>query len=168
MNDFPTLHSKSIITQIGLGFSKNDKILQFYVEDKNYALSRRSLKSNRLAYKGPRISINANKQTRIELIYTIRQFIDSEEDKQKKCRNYPNKDFSSYEMCDEHFVKEILKYEFNNTVPFWMSNDFGNVTVPYTLQWKIIDRGRVFNPVTKKCRLCLKEKWHIMFNTEAC
>lgn len=129
MNDFPTLHSKSIITQIGLGFSKNDKILQFYVEDKNYALSRRSLKSNRLAYKGPRISINANKQTRIELIYTIRQFIDSEEDKQKKCRNYPNKDFSSYEMCDEHFVKEILKYEFNNTVPFWMSNDFGNVTL---------------------------------------
>ena len=43
-----------------------------------------------------------------------------------------------------------------------------NPPIPYTLHWKIIDRGRVFNPVTKKCRLCLKEKWHIMFNPEAC
>ena len=41
-----------------------------------------------------------------------------------------------------------------------------NPPIPYTLQWKIIDRGRVFNPVTRKCRLCLKEKWHIMFNQE--
>ena len=39
--------------------------------------------------------------------------------------------------------------------------------VPYTLSWKIIDRGRVLNPVTKKCRLCLNEKWHILFNPDA-
>ena len=43
-----------------------------------------------------------------------------------------------------------------------------NPPIPYTLQWKIIDRGRIYNPVTKKCRLCLKEKWHIMFNPDAC
>ena len=42
-----------------------------------------------------------------------------------------------------------------------------NPPVPYTLTWKIIDRGRVFNPVTRKCRLCLKEKWHILFNPDA-
>ena len=73
--------------------------------------------------------MNLNKPTHIALVYTIRQFIDSEEDKQKKCRNYPNKDFSSYEMCDEHFIKEKLKNKFDNVVPFWMSSDYGNVTM---------------------------------------
>ena len=43
-----------------------------------------------------------------------------------------------------------------------------NPAIPYTLDWKIIDRGRIFNPVTKVCRLCLKEKWHIMHNPDAC
>ena len=38
-----------------------------------------------------------------------------------------------------------------------------NPAIPYTLDWRIIDRGRIFNPVTRVCRLCLKEKWHIMF-----
>ena len=43
-----------------------------------------------------------------------------------------------------------------------------NPAIPYTLDWRIIDRGRIFNPVTRVCRLCLKEKWHIMFNPDAC
>ena len=112
-----------------LGLPKNDKLLQFYVEDKKYTFTRRLLKSNRLAYKGPPISMNLNKPTHIGLVYTIKQFIDSEKDKQKKCRNYPNKEFSSYEMCDEHFIKEKLKNKFDNVVPFWMSSDYGNVTM---------------------------------------
>ena len=37
----------------------------------------------------------------------------------------------------------------------------------YNLKWKIIDRGRQFNPVTKICRLCSKEKFHILYNKEA-
>ena len=41
-----------------------------------------------------------------------------------------------------------------------------NPAVPYTLHWKIIDRGRIFNPITRVCRLCLKEKWHIMHNPD--
>ena len=38
--------------------------------------------------------------------------------------------------------------------------------VPYRIDWKILTRGRVFNPVTKTCRLCLKEKYFIMFKPE--
>ena len=94
------------------------------------------MKSNRLAYKGPPISMNLNKPTHIGLVYTIKQFIDSEKDKQKKCRNYPNKEFSSYEMCDEHFIKEKLKNEFDNVVPFWISNDYRNVTLSKKLGFK--------------------------------
>ena len=38
--------------------------------------------------------------------------------------------------------------------------------VPYEISWKILARGRVFNPVTKTCQLCLKEKYLIMFSPE--
>ena len=38
--------------------------------------------------------------------------------------------------------------------------------VPHTIKWKIIDKGKPFNPVTGICRLCLKEKYHILYNKE--
>ena len=37
---------------------------------------------------------------------------------------------------------------------------------PYTTSWRIIDRGKSFNPSTKSCQVCLKEKYHIMFSSE--
>ena len=39
--------------------------------------------------------------------------------------------------------------------------------IPYRIGWKIISRGKVFNPVTKSCRLCLKEKYFIMFQPQS-
>ena len=33
----------------------------------------------------------------------------------------------------------------------------------YTIDWGLLDRAPNFNPTTKKCRLCLKEKWYIMY-----
>ena len=38
---------------------------------------------------------------------------------------------------------------------------------PYDLSWEIISRARVFNPVTKCCQLCLREKYWIMFHPES-
>ena len=38
--------------------------------------------------------------------------------------------------------------------------------IQYGLSWKILTRGRVFNPVTKTCQLCLKEKFLIIFSPE--
>lgn len=34
--------------------------------------------------------------------------------------------------------------------------------IGYTLQWKIIDRGKPYTPESKICRLCLKEKYYIL------
>ena len=34
----------------------------------------------------------------------------------------------------------------------------------YILKWWVIDRGKAFNPISKSCDLCLKEKFHIMFS----
>ena len=38
--------------------------------------------------------------------------------------------------------------------------------IQYELSWKILARGRVFNPITKTCQLCLKEKYLIIFSPE--
>ena len=34
----------------------------------------------------------------------------------------------------------------------------------YDLKWMLIDRGKAFNPIQKKCKICLKDKFHIMYN----
>ena len=33
----------------------------------------------------------------------------------------------------------------------------------FELKWKILDRGEKLNPTNRKCNLCLKEKYHIIF-----
>ena len=37
----------------------------------------------------------------------------------------------------------------------------------YEISWKILDRGQPFSPVTEKCGLCAKEKFHILFNPKS-
>ena len=34
----------------------------------------------------------------------------------------------------------------------------------FDVDWDYIERATIFKPITKKCRLCLKEKYHIMYN----
>ena len=36
----------------------------------------------------------------------------------------------------------------------------------FNLSWNVIDRGKAFNPVTRRCNLCVKEKFHIIFQPE--
>ena len=36
----------------------------------------------------------------------------------------------------------------------------------FEIKWSLIDRSTAFNPITKKCRICLKEKYQIMYNGE--
>ena len=45
----------------------------------------------------------------------------------------------------------------------WKLEDEGK---KYKINWKIIDRGKKFNPSNRKCNLCLKEKFHIIFQPE--
>ena len=41
--------------------------------------------------------------------------------------------------------------------------DLKRKSLNFELKWKILDRGNVFDPTTRKCRLCLKEKYYIIF-----
>ena len=36
--------------------------------------------------------------------------------------------------------------------------------INHKFEWKVLGRAKSFNPVTGKCRLCLLEKYFIMFN----
>ena len=36
----------------------------------------------------------------------------------------------------------------------------------FTLTWSLLDRGPVYNPISKKCRLCLLEKFYIIFKKD--
>ena len=37
----------------------------------------------------------------------------------------------------------------------------------YDIKWEIMDRAPNFNPVSKKCRLCLKEVYYILFHPDS-
>ena len=38
--------------------------------------------------------------------------------------------------------------------------------IPYELSWKVLGKAKGFNPVTGVCRLCLLEKYCIMYNPQ--
>ena len=38
--------------------------------------------------------------------------------------------------------------------------------VPYNTKWSILSKAQTFNPVTKRCRLCLKEVYYILYKPE--
>ena len=45
----------------------------------------------------------------------------------------------------------------------WRLKDEGR---SYSIKWRIIDRGRTYRPSAKKCNLCLKEKYWLIFHPE--
>ena len=49
-----------------------------------------------------------------------------EEDKSKKCRNYPNTEYASYKECDDQYMRNICDRV--GLVPVWISKDFSEVT----------------------------------------
>ena len=55
------------------------------------------------------------------------------------------------------------KHEHETTLSshIWKLQDAG---ADYSIELSIIDNGRKFDPNTRKCMLCLKEKYHILFN----
>ena len=45
----------------------------------------------------------------------------------------------------------------------WEMKDRGE---SHDIEWELIDRASTFNPTTKKCLVCLKEKFHIMYSKD--
>ena len=63
------------------------------------------------------------------------------------------------------------KYSFNHrgensttlSMHLWKLKD---ENTDFTIKWNIIDRASEFNPTTRKCRLCDKEKYYIIFEPD--
>ena len=36
----------------------------------------------------------------------------------------------------------------------------------YNIMWRVLARARTYNPATKVCNLCSKEKYYIIFHSE--
>ena len=60
---------------------------------------------------------------------------------------------SSFRLRDEEHSTTLSSH-------IWKLEDEGK---QFRINWKIIDRGKKFNPSNRKCNLCLKEKFHIIF-----
>ena len=114
--------------QIFFGSVENVGITLNLIEQNRVAT--RTLLNNYLSYTGPLIEISdlSNEKGRqIELIVQLSQDIKTERDEESKCRNYPNKEYLSYNDCDQTFVQKIMKEKFS-IKPFWASQDLDNVT----------------------------------------
>ena len=45
-------------------------------------------------------------------------------------------------------------------------HELKNQNIEFNISWKIVDRGKPFSPVSSKCDLCTKEKYHIIFKSD--
>ena len=70
---------------------------------------------------------------------------------------------------DEHktnFNKKIDKRNPTKYTPSLYTHvwDLRDKGVAHTIEWEILDRGQTYSPVTRKCMVCLKEKYHILYS----
>lgn len=124
--------------QILFYFKKTPNLsVSLYFENKKRKVSSRILKSNVLSYVGPKFR-NSDLSIPIDMrvLLKISQNIDSEED-EKKCQNYPNKEYDSYLECDNiHFQKLIFNNAKNPLKPFWIYTNYSQVTKLAFCDWK--------------------------------
>ena len=122
---FPNLNPLSLFFY----FKKIKNVaVDMHLEDKNFVVKNRKLKSSLFSYSGPKITFeDLNDVSSLHMAFSVVQKLDSDLDTTKKCTNYPNEMFESYEECDKKFVHEKMKQEFG-IMPFWATDDLNEVT----------------------------------------
>ena len=63
----------------------------------------------------------------------------------------------------QSFIKRELQNATTLSSHIW---DLKDKNINYNIKWRAVDRASSFNPITKKCRLCVKEKYYIIFQPE--
>ena len=64
------------------------------------------------------------------------------------------------------FYGHRRSFQNNNTNQTTLSThiwDLKSENKNFEISWSVVDRATDYNPATRKCRLCLKEKYHIIF-----
>ena len=115
--------------QIILKFNKmvNHGVSIYFTVKNKYM--KRPLKVAMLDYSGPDITVeDLNSPMGQMIILSISQFIDSEQDRDKNCVNYPHGSFKSYAECDAKFVYDQFSSKYKPLMPFWVTDDINEVT----------------------------------------
>ena len=93
-------------------------------------VSLRSLRNNYLSYAGPSLEISdliVESGKEIEIIVKLSQILNTEKDENSQCKNYPYKNYLTYNDCDQTYVQHIIQDKVNVT-PFWATQDLEKVT----------------------------------------
>ena len=69
-----------------------------------------------------------------------------------------------YKHNNEDFEKRENENNTRLSAYIWKLKDEGK---PFDVKWEIMDRATTFNHINRKCRLCLKEIYYIMFKPES-
>ena len=97
------------------------------IRDVNTVLRKRSLRSQSNDYVGPPIEItDLSSSVYKRFFLTLKQKIRLEDGPGIECKNYPYKEFSTYQECDERFVQnKMASFSF---MPFWAASSLKEVT----------------------------------------
>ena len=63
----------------------------------------------------------------------------------------------------QSFKKRKLQHSTTLSSHIW---DLKDNNQNYEIKWSALDRAPIFNPINKKCRLCTKEKYYIIFQPD--
>ena len=63
----------------------------------------------------------------------------------------------------DSFKKQTSEHSTTLSSHIW---DLKNKNEDFEIKWRIKDRAAAFNPISRKCNLCLKEKYFIIFQPE--
>ena len=123
-NYFPNF---STPIQIFIYIKKIDNLgVDLYVIDRHVS-SRRSLKSELLAYTGPDVAnSNLEKVRKKRYILKMTQTKDAAEDESIGCQDYPNEKYQTFSDCDMEFVHGQMLGE--GVMPFWATDNLDEVT----------------------------------------
>ena len=115
--------------EIRILFDQTENVtIRLYVEEKNKSLWKRHMDKNLLSYNGPDIeNENLSNGKIMNYMFSISQEINSELDKDKYCKNYPTKEYSSFRDCDEKNLYE--KFLKSNLMPIWAAKLINETTI---------------------------------------
>ena len=126
--DLDALNVTEMPIEIRLFFNKTENVsIRIIVEEKNKVLKKRFLEKNLLSYIGPQIiNDDLSKGKIMNYLFSISQEIYSESDKDKNCKIYPAKQYSSFRHCDEKTLHE--QFMKANLMPFWAAENMSEIT----------------------------------------
>ena len=101
---------------------------RIHFKDKDHYLSR-PLYQQKLNHHGPPLNIDLKKNLLWSFTSELKQEIFVEEDESKECKNYPNSDYSSYNDCDQEYIRrKISAFIGPSFTPLWAATGNRNAT----------------------------------------